>query len=211
MKPTLFAAFAASLAFAGMGLTLLSAAPAQGQEDRAIRPIEVTVYRDIAYNGPAVAVDEAEEDLGLAWPVNSIRVRGGRWELCERTRFRGNCITVDRDTPRLGTILRGITIQSMRPIYDGAGTGSGGSNWTPEPPANDQTARGNFAQFHTQPQRNGRRIQACASGTPTDSCVRRTAEEFCRMNGWNGSPYHRTEVVARGVYLADVLCARGNY
>src|SRR3546814_1896004 len=34
-------------------------------------------------------------------PVNSVRVASGTWELCEKTRFRGTCRTVDRDTPLL--------------------------------------------------------------------------------------------------------------
>src|SRR3546814_2667519 len=95
----------------------------------------------ICYRGPAVFIGEAKPNLGLAWPVNSIRVPNGRWELCERTRYRGNCRTVDRDTPMLNNVLRGITVQSIRPV------GGGGGGWNPNPPANDQVARGNFAEF----------------------------------------------------------------
>lgn len=187
---------------------------AAGQDERAVRPIEVTVYRDMAYNGPAASIDEAESDLNLAWPVNSIRVRGGRWEMCEQTRFRGRCQTVDRDTAMLGSILRGITIRSIRPVYDGAGGGgwgSGGGNWTPDPVANNQTLQGQFAQFHTQPQINGRRIRACATGVATANCTSRTADQFCRANGWNGSARAHMETIGREAYLADVLCVRSNY
>ncbi|KTE85729.1 beta/gamma crystallin-related protein [Sphingopyxis sp. HXXIV] len=124
---------------------LLAVSAAQTPEDRLYRPPEATIYRDAGYRGPAVFVGEAKTNLGLAWPVNSVRVASGRWELCERTRYRGQCRTVDRDTPMLGSVLRGMTVQSMRPVG-----GGGGGGWQP-PIANDQVARGNFAEFHTQP------------------------------------------------------------
>ena len=103
-------------AAAAVGAAMLATSSAQVPEDRMYRPPEATIYRDAAYRGPAVFIGEAKPNLGLAWPVNSIRVTNGRWELCERTRYRGTCRTVDRDTPMLGNVLRGITIQSIRPL-----------------------------------------------------------------------------------------------
>src|SRR3546814_13797761 len=91
--------------------------------------------------------------------------------LCEKKRVRGSCRTVDRDTPLLGNILRGITIQSMRPV--------GGSGGDPHPPANDQSVRGNFAEFHTQPTTRGVRVLAC-TGSATANCAARSADNWCR-------------------------------
>ena len=196
--------FLAGLAiFAASGPGASSAA--QTADDRMYRPPEATIYRDAAYKGPAVAVREAKPDLGLAWPVNSIRVGSGRWELCEKTRYRGNCRTVDRDTPMLGNILRGMAVQSIRPA------GGNGGGWDPEPPANDQVARGNFAEFHTQPATGGRRVLACASGSATASCAARTADNWCRSIGWNGSAREHMETVAGREYLADTLCVRSGF
>lgn len=177
---------------------------AQTPEDRMLRPSEATIYRDAAYKGPAVFIGEAKPNLGLAWPVNSIRVKSGRWELCEKTRYRGNCRTVDRDTPMLNNILRGIAIQSIRPV------GSGGG-WNPQPPANDQVARGNFAEFHTQPSQGSYRVLACARGSSTANCAAQTADTWCRSIGWNGSAREHIETVAGREYLADVLCVRSGY
>jgi len=132
---------------------LLAVSAAQTPEERMYRPPEATIYRDAGYRGPAVFVGEAKTNLGLAWPVNSVRVASGRWELCEKTRYRGQCRTVERDTPMLGSVLRGMTVQSMRPVG-----GGGGGGWNPNPPANDQSTRGNFAEFHTQPGTNGTRV-----------------------------------------------------
>ena len=88
-------------AMASMGAGFLATSTAQTPDDRMVRPPEATIYRDAGYRGPAVFIGEAKPNLGLAWPVNSIRVPNGRWELCERTRYRGTCRTVDRDTPML--------------------------------------------------------------------------------------------------------------
>ena len=190
-----------------MGAGLLVTSSAQTPEDRLYRPPEATIYRDAAYKGPAVFIGEAKPNLGLAWPVNSVRVANGRWELCEKTRYRGACRTIDRDTPMLNNILRGLSIQSIRPV----GSGGGGGGWNPQPPANDRVARGNFAEFHTQPATGNYRVLACSSGAATASCAARTADTWCRSVGWNGSAREHMETVAGREYLADVLCVRSGY
>lgn len=201
---TMFRLSILAAAAAAVGGGFLATSNAQPPEDKMYRPPEATIYRDAAYRGPAVFVGEEKPDLGLAWPVNSIRVASGRWELCERTRFRGNCRTVERDTPMLNNVLRGITIQSIRPV----GTGGG---WNPNPPANDQVARGNFAEFHTQPATGNFRVPACTSGSATAACAARTADNWCRSIGWNGSAREHMETIGGRVYLADVLCVRSGY
>jgi hypothetical protein len=192
-------------AAASLGAAVVATSTAQTPDDRMYRPPEATIYRDAGYRGPAVFIGEAKPNLGLAWPVNSIRVASGRWELCEKTRFRGNCRTVERDTPMLNSILRGLTIQSIRPA------GSGGGGWNPNPPANDQVARGNFAEFHTQPSTGGTRVLACTSGSSTAACAARAADNWCRTIGWNGSAREHMETVGGREYLADVLCVRSGY
>jgi hypothetical protein len=201
---TMFRLSILGAAAVAIGGGFLATSNAQPPEDKMYRPPEATIYRDAAYRGPAVFIGEEKPDLGLAWPVNSIRVASGRWELCERTRFRGNCRTVERDTPMLNNVLRGITIQSIRPV----GTGGG---WNPNPPANDQVARGNFAEFHTQPATGNFRVPACTSGSATAACAARTADSWCRSIGWNGSAREHMETIGGRVYLADVLCVRSGY
>ena len=193
-------------AAASIGAGFLATSNAQSPEDRMARPPEATIYRDAGYRGPAVFIGEAKSNLGLAWPVNSIRVPTGRWELCERTRYRGNCRTVDRDTPMLNNVLRGITVQSMRPVGSG-----GGGGWNPNPPANDQVARGNFAEFHTQPSTGNYRVLACTRGSATANCAAQAADNWCRSIGWNGSAREHMETVSGRVYLADVLCVGSGY
>lgn len=192
-------------AAASMGAGFLATSNAQTVETERYRPPEATIYRDAAYKGPAVFIGSEKSNLGLAWPVNSIRVASGRWELCQKTRYRGTCRIVERDTPMLNNILRGITIQSMRPVS------GGGGGWNPMPPANDQVARGNFAEFHTQPSQGSYRVLACTRGSATANCAAQTADSWCRSIGWNGSAREHMETVSGREYLADVLCVRSGY
>src|SRR3546814_12985189 len=99
----------------------------------------------------------------------------------------------------LGNILRGITVRSMRPV--------GGSDGYPAPPTNDQSVRGNFAEFHTQPTTRGTRVLAC-TGSATASCAARTADSWCRSTGWNGSAREHMETIQGRVDPADVPCVR---
>lgn len=185
----------------------VSAGSGQAQDDKMARPGgEATIYRDADYRGPAVFVGEAKTDLGLAWPVNSVRITSGTWELCERPNFQGTCRTYDRSTPVLLSRSSGLTIQSMRP----AGAGSGGGSFIGVE-ARDQVTTGAFAEFHTEPAARGYRIPACPVGRVTANCAARTADNYCRTMGWNGSAREHMQTVGRVVFLADVLCVKSNY
>ena len=192
------------------GLPLLAAAalagiPAgQAQDDKMARPAEATIYRDANYRGPAIFVSQPNPDLGLAWPVNSIRVNSGTWELCERPNFRGPCRTIDRSTPVLLSQSRGATVQSIRPAGQGGGSFIGVE-------ARDRVTTGAFAEFHTEPAARGYRIPACPVGRATASCAARTADSYCRTIGWNGSAREHLQTVGRVVFLADVLCVKSNF
>jgi hypothetical protein len=183
---------------------LLGAVAGNAQEDKMARPAEATIYRDAGYSGPAVFVGEANPDLGLAWPVNSVRVKNGTWEMCERTNYRGPCRTVQSDQPVLGSRSRGMTIQSMRPVGQ-----SGGSFIGVE--ARNQVLTSFFAEFHTEPQARGYRIPACPLGRVSANCAARTADNYCRSVGWNGSAREHMQTVGRVVFLADVLCVKSGY
>jgi hypothetical protein len=63
---------------------------------------EIVIYRDRNFDGPAVAIHQEERNLRLVWTVNSVRVHGGTWQLCERSNFNGPCMTLTSDTRNLG-------------------------------------------------------------------------------------------------------------
>lgn len=158
---------------------------------------EATIYRDAAYNGPAVYANAARPNLGLVWRVNSIRVKSGSWQLCERPNYQGRCVTFQQDTPMI-RLNQGEVFQSMRPL-----------GWQPPAPGTPgPSLRGMAAEFFTAPARNGQRVLACSHGRATSSCAARTADQFCRAQGWVGSAREAMQTVNRRVYLADVLCTR---
>lgn len=186
------------------------AAPAASQEERRPSPDfrgEAIIYRDVGYSGPAVNVSRAEPNLRLTWPVRSIRIRSGRWELCTLANFRGSCETIDRDTPDLRRQVNFLNIVgSMRPMP------GGGPPPRPEPPIGpERSLRGMAAEFFPTPQRGGRRIEACERGQANANCARQSAERFCRERNWTGAAHQALETVGRTVYLADTLCTRGRY
>lgn len=197
-RPVPVLSFVAALA----AVTLAAPAGAQPEERRPSPDFrgEAIIYRDVNFSGPAVNVGRADPNLRLAWPVRSIRVRSGRWELCTLANFRGRCTTIDRDTPDLRRQVNFLDrVGSLRPLPGGR---------PPEPPVRDRSLRGMAAEFFPAPARNGRRVPACERGQATASCAARTADSFCRERGWNGSAREALETVNRQAFLADTLCTR---
>lgn len=193
-----------------LATTLFAAPSGAQQEERRPSPDfpgEAIIYRDVGYSGPAVNVSRANPNLGLAWPVRSIRVRYGRWELCSLSNYRGQCTTIDRDTPDLRRQVNFLNrLGSMRPM-----PGGGGPRPPDPPPTPDRSLRGMAAEFFPAPSERGRRVEACERGQANANCAARTADNFCRQRNWNGSAREALETVGRGVYLADVLCTRTGY
>lgn len=193
---------AAAMFILATGLAMPSGAGAQApEEQRAWISSGITIYRERNFSGPAVAIEKPRPDLHLAWPIGSVRVRSGTWQLCEQPNYRGNCRTVSSDSPALSPGSRGLAVQSARPANGGGGSGG---NLGPN-------LRGSFAQFFTQPMQGNGRVPACSGGAASPSCASRTADSFCRSAGWNGSAREHMETVGRTVFLADVLCVRSGY
>lgn len=197
---------------AGLAIALIAAtggASAQ-DEDARFRPPGgqapyATIYRDTNYSGPAVAVERANPDLRLGFSVRSIRIRSGAWQLCSLRNYGGTCITVIASTPDLGNRLGMLRrLGSMRPVAS--------RPEPPVPPGSGQSLRGMGAEFFPAPRnRNGGRVLSCRDGGSTANCAARTADQFCRAAGWNGSAYQSQQTEGRRVYLADVLCVRSGY
>ncbi len=197
-------------ALAGLAVSGGGGASAQEAEERGLfgNNAEATIYRSAGFNGSAVTVTRAEPRMGLAWRVQSIRVRSGRWELCEEPNYRGECWTVDRDTPIFGPAFKGREVQSMRP-WGGSG-GSGGSGSLE--PGRNPSMRGMGSEFYPAPAQRGYRVPACSSAFNANAaCAQRSANEFCAAMGWRMAVRQSMETVRRQVYLADVLCANTSY
>lgn len=198
------------LAKAGLAIAIAVTGGASAQdEDARFRPPGgqapyATIYRDTNYSGPAVAVERANPDLRLGFAFRSVRVRSGAWQLCSLRNYGGTCITVIASTPDLGNRLGMLRrLGSMRPVASPPGGGGGGGG---------QSLRGMGAEFFPAPRnRNGSRVLSCSNGGSTANCAARTADQFCRTAGWNGSAHQSQQTEARRVYLADVLCVRSGF
>jgi hypothetical protein len=196
--------FAKSVLMAATLTGLTAGAVAQTDKMAPIGRGEATIYRDLNFQGPAVFVGEAKENLGLAWPVRSIRVRSGTWELCARTRYRAPCAKVSADEADLRRVSRILyAVQSMRPTGYAPPV-------QPDPPAGT-SLRGMSGEYFPAPGRNGYRILSCPNGGSTANCAARTADDYCKSLGYGGSASETQETVYSRVYLADVLCTRTGY
>ena len=187
---------------ATVALLSLGSLPGQSsaQEERMSPPgnAEATVYRDRNFQGPAMAAQRADPDVRLAWPVYSIRIARGAWQLCSEPNFRGSCVTLTRSEANLsGRLGRVNALRSMRPVSGGSGVGNPG-----------QSLRGMAAEFYPRPMNGRTRVIACQYGSATVNCAAQTADQFCRAYGWAASAREAMETVSRRVYLADVLCSR---
>ena len=73
-----------------------------------------TLYRDVGYRGPSITVTDTRPDLDLPWPVRSVRIQSGVWELCQRANFRGRCTRYESSESSIPS-AREYT-QSARPV-----------------------------------------------------------------------------------------------
>jgi hypothetical protein len=98
-------------------LLVLAVASAGGASAAVQQPSSeavAVIYRDIGFRGPAVTLTGSVADLDMQWPVRSIRVRKGVWELCTLRNFHGLCTRYaasERSIPS----ARAYT-QSARPV-----------------------------------------------------------------------------------------------
>lgn len=106
----------ASSLFASLVVGASAVLPLQ-QPQTAEAPSAV-LYRDIGYRGPSVTVTGARPNLDLPWPVRSIRINGGVWELCQQARYHGRCTRYSADDRSIPS-ARAYT-QSARPASPAA-------------------------------------------------------------------------------------------
>lgn len=166
---------------------------------------EAIVYRARDYSGPAVTIGEEQENLGLSWSVNSVRVVSGRMELCSAPRFRGTCRIIAQSYPDLTELgLPGNRVQSMRPVAAMATFAAPGLS------VHGPTLEGHAAQFYATPMEDGLRVQACPRATASPECARQHAQAFCARRGYDRAAYQSMEGLGDVTYLADVLCRHGD-
>jgi hypothetical protein len=74
----------------------------------------IVVFEGVNYSGRS-ATYESEQQSISGTLLRSLQLRGGRWQICDRPQFGGNCVMVSSDVPDVSNLgLRG-RVASMRP------------------------------------------------------------------------------------------------
>jgi hypothetical protein len=139
--------------------------------------------------------------LGFNDTAQSLVARG-RWLVCVDASYAGWCEEVEDDVWDLNAIGMSRRISSARPLNDWGGH-------TPYPPYGGgygQSLRGQTSAFYPNPYFDGRPAPACLSGSVTNACAQRSADAFCRSEGYAGARYFVTDGRGRNAALLDVLC-----
>lgn len=61
---------------------------------------QMGLYQEPRYGGDDLTFASPRTVLAVDWPIRSILIHPGeRWQICERARFRGECMILDRSVP----------------------------------------------------------------------------------------------------------------
>src|SRR6187402_2324626 len=102
---------------------LVVAGQAIAQPAPANRATTITFYEQDGYGGRWFSTDREIRNFrrfGFNDVANSVKVRGGRWEVCTAPRFEGRCVVLRRgDYPSLRDAGLDDRISSVRPVQRG--------------------------------------------------------------------------------------------
>jgi hypothetical protein len=93
---------------AAIGLTRLMSSARPHVVGRGGGRPQLVFYDAVNFRGRTLMIEDDRPSLGASNSMGSIRVAAGEWQICDRPRFYGNCVTISddvRDVSRLG--LRG--------------------------------------------------------------------------------------------------------
>ena len=99
---------------------LVVSGQAMAQPAPANRATTITFYQNDGYGGRWFSTDREIRNFrrfGFNDVANSVKVRGGRWEVCTAPRFEGRCVVLRRgDYPSLREAGLEDRISSARPL-----------------------------------------------------------------------------------------------
>ena len=77
---------------------------------------ELVLYQSTDFRGRSMSIEGPMASLGFFTNIaGSAEVRGGRWELCDRPRFGGNCVTLTDSVRDLRALSLRAPVASVRP------------------------------------------------------------------------------------------------
>jgi hypothetical protein len=64
------------------------------------RPGELALYQQLNFNGDDYTIDRSNSSIRTDWDVRSIAIHpGDKWQICNKPRFQGDCITLTESLP----------------------------------------------------------------------------------------------------------------
>ena len=94
-----------TLAAAAMGLTLI-ATPLAAQNNAKTIEGTLTLFEGQKFDGDSYRLEKDEPSLQHDFLVGSIAVYPGEsWELCDKPKFKGNCLTVSANETGIGKAM----------------------------------------------------------------------------------------------------------
>jgi hypothetical protein len=91
-----------------------------GSAAQAARDAPLVVFQEDNFGGDYREIREDQPDLGWIHfddRISSVQVNRGVWELCQDSRYRGRCITVDHDIRKLDRLGFDDRTSSIRRIH----------------------------------------------------------------------------------------------
>src|SRR4051794_20824935 len=85
--------------------TAASSAAAPAPRQSPARPGELVLYEQTNFNGDTYELDRDNSVINTDWNVRSIAIHeGDTWQICNKTRFKGDCITLTQSYPDASVI-----------------------------------------------------------------------------------------------------------
>ena len=151
--------------------------------------------------------------------VRSVKVKGGAWTLCDRSKGKGHCETIDEDVRdlavfqlggRLFSVFRAKDWNEQNGIYQGSDAYGPGSSMYGQGQNGTDSAHGGVegqgTVFFARPAWRGRPVSS--RRYDRNGVTQADADAFCRAVGLGRAVYFDETRQSAQPFLADVLCLR---
>jgi hypothetical protein len=102
-----------------LAAAVASGATAAGKTQVLARQGQMILYGDPNYNGDTYKLDKDGVAIQTDWNVRSIAIYPGeKWQICNRVRFQGACLTITESVPDASKIGVMGQVPSARRIVD---------------------------------------------------------------------------------------------
>jgi hypothetical protein len=102
-----------------LAAVVASGATAAGKNQSLARQGQMILYEAPNYNGEYLKLDKDGVAIQTDWNVRSIAIYpGDKWQICNRVRFQGACLTLTESVPDASKIGVNGQVPSARQVVD---------------------------------------------------------------------------------------------